>query len=157
MNQKFLDALRDNYKIYYSLVYSIVQNHNDVEDVFQDVCLRILSYEFKTDIQNVNAYLTKIVKNAAIDYKKKTPNHVSIDEINFEPISSDDDFLLNELYTDMVRACFVFVPEKVRPALLEHFLKDIPLTVLSKKYDISRKTLRYWKSNFIKKAKIFFK
>ena len=150
---RLLNALNENYTYYYSLVYSIVKSHSDVEDVFQDIRCRVLSYKLPEEIQNIRAYLTVMAKNAAYDHVKKMPSYVFIEDINPVELSYTDEHIFDVLFEAGMEVCMSRIPEKVRPALIEHLCSGESLSALCKKYDLTRKTLRYWKKLFLNCAK----
>ena len=157
MKDDLILALEENYGFYYSLVYSVVLNHSDVEDVLQDVRCRILAYEISEDIQNIRAYLTAIAKNAAYDHVKNMPAYVFIEETDPIELSYSDEHIFDALFQTGIESCMMYIPEDVRPALIEHFSYGEKISVLGRKYDLSRKTLRYWQNVFLKNAKKYLK
>ena len=77
----------------YSMVFSVIKNHQVTEDIMQDVYMKMLSsihqYQSNTNFFN---WLLQIAKHQAIDYYRKKSNEVSLDELDFiELVPSNQD------------------------------------------------------------------
>ncbi len=77
----------------YIIIYNVVKDHSVVQDVMQDVYLKMLNsmhlYKKKTNFYN---WLLMIAKNQAIDYYRKEKKIVHMDENDFqEQFSSNEE------------------------------------------------------------------
>ena len=74
----------------YSMVFSVIKNHQLTEDIMQDVYMKMLSsiyqYQEKTNFYN---WLLQIAKNQAIDYYRKSSKNVKLDITDYEELIHD--------------------------------------------------------------------
>jgi len=155
MNQLLLEMMKNNYSLFYSLVFSIVQNREDAEDVLQNVYVKLLSYDFShLKDEYLRAYVCKICKNAAIDFLNHRQITLPLDLLACQTHGPEDN-LANLMAEDILRSCVSGLPPDVRGPLKEHILYDVPLARLARQYHVSREKLRYWKKFFLKQAKNF--
>ena len=74
----------------YSMVFSVIKNHQLTEDIMQDVYMKMLSsihqYQERTNFYN---WLLQIAKNQAIDYYRKSSKSVKLDITDYEELIHD--------------------------------------------------------------------
>ena len=91
----YFNKLYENYNgLIYAIVFSILKNREDSEDVVQKVYIKIWNMENqKLPKNNEASWLYSITKNEAIDFIRNRKTLLNIDEIYY--ISEDDE--LNEI------------------------------------------------------------
>ena len=85
----------------YSIIYSVVKDHDQTQDLMQDVYMKMMQnidkYEPKTNFVN---WLFTMAKNIAIDYYRRSKKVQTIDDIEYQE---------------------VFVSQEETPASRDHF------------------------------------
>ena len=71
----------------YSIVFSVIKNHQLTEDIMQDVYMKMLSsinqYQTNTNFYN---WLLQIAKHQAIDYYRKKSKETNLDENDYHDL-----------------------------------------------------------------------
>src|SRR5205807_9068990 len=96
-------AMADLYDIYgrlmYALTVRIVHNPSAAEDLVQEAFLRVWNRAGQLDDKygSVGPWLTSIVRNCALDYRKSSQARLSaqveMDETDFPPVTMENDIL----------------------------------------------------------------
>lgn len=147
------------YYEYNSLVYFIVANNVnnplDVEEIVNDVFAKfykvILNHE---KISSITSYLSVISKNLVVDFYRKTePKTISLDQHEIELPENNPTNNQNEVITNFfIKVDGVISDEDVK-LIYEHLINNYSFSELSKKYKISRNTLKSRYLRSIKKIK----
>ena len=83
-NEKGMDALLLHYgPLMRYIIAPILQNPQDQEDCLSEVAMRVWEKieQFNQERGSWNAWLTAITRNAALNYKRDTRRHNSVEEI----------------------------------------------------------------------------
>ena len=153
MKDALLKELTDNYNGYFRIAYSLTNDYHDASDVLQDVCVILLTAELRDDIEHPHAYLCTVIRNAAYRLLKNKPRDISIYYVNEGLCAAEDTALTYRIDLELITSCLAHIPEDVRAAVIEHLAYGTSLSDLARKYALSYKKLRYWRSTLLTDAK----
>lgn len=76
----------------YSMIYSVVRNHQVTEDLMQDVYMKMMTsieqFKIKTNFKN---WILTMAKNQAIDYYRREKRLVHVDQTDYDTFLSNPD------------------------------------------------------------------
>lgn len=80
--EKAFAAIYQRYSTHvYSYTKSIVRDHDDTEDIYQEVFMRFFkNVEKGSEITNLHSYLIKIARNLCLNYKRDKKPQVQIED-----------------------------------------------------------------------------
>lgn len=84
----------------FSLAHAILQDQKQAEDVVQDIFIDIWSRRKSLELQNPEAYLTRMVKNKVFSTLSRTPipeHNIELLENLLHQSSPEDQYILEEL------------------------------------------------------------
>ena len=111
---QFKQLVMPHYRRMYMLALRLTADSDDAQDVVQDSVTRLWQSRSKLDdVDNIEAYISAIVKNAALDTVKRRSRSVNLDEVNQMPHDAD-------VATDLARR------EQVRHVM--NAINDLPDT-----------------------------
>jgi RNA polymerase sigma factor (sigma-70 family) len=148
------------YKTMYNTAYKILHNSADAEEAMQEGFLNafVHMHEIKTEKQNIEAWLRRIVINKSIDYLRKK-KQVSFSELNEETLmvenTTNDDHLNDEhLSVDQIKACIQDLPQGYKLVLTLYLLEGYDHDEISEILNISASTSR---SQFARAKQVLIK
>lgn len=123
-------------------VYSLLMDKSDTEDVVQELFLNLWKSRKKIEIrENVAGYLYRMAKHLALNNLRS--------KIYFNDLSETQDQLLyedNHIEVEEFRIalydCIDHLPDRCKEVLLLHRIKGLKQIEISKKLDISVKTIK---------------
>ena len=97
-----------------------VANEEDVNDILQDVSIKLLSNIDKLfDSQKINAWIYKITRNAITDYYRKNHNYMEFDSLPVElSVVPDEDFSSNHEIASCLKNMVNNLPGKYKEAII---------------------------------------
>jgi RNA polymerase sigma-70 factor (ECF subfamily) len=103
-----------------NFIKSRVSNEEDIEDILQDVFLKLISNIDKLmDNKKVHAWLYRITRNAIIDYYRKNHKNLDLDGIPEElPLLLDEDLTSNKEIAYCLKNMVDKLPEKYKQAII---------------------------------------
>jgi hypothetical protein len=151
----FLIIFKDSYKLLFRIVYSIVNDTNDTQDVLQESFLRaFLHFDSKKSYDETLKWLIVISKNTAKTYVKQNRTYEPLENYVNEIGSSDISFLEVFLY-DIKKDSIV--PNDLCDYLLMNIFDKVSLLEISRNTGISYERLRYWRKKFINELYLWIK
>lgn len=144
--------------------------NEDAENIVQDIFLRIWERQDTIHlIENVNAYLFRLVKNKCLDYLRyrlsiekynKTVQNSFEAEMNLKMQSLDrfdDSFISEKSMEDIVNEAINSLPPKCREIFLLSRLEGLKYREISERFNISVNTVENQMSIALKKLRIKLK
>jgi len=164
----------DIYVTYYSKLIRFAKEYvgvtEDAENIVQDIFLRIWERQDTIHlIENVNAYLFKLVKNKCLDYLKgrlSAEKHNKTIQSSFEvemnlKIQSldrfDDAFVSEKSMEDTVTEAIDSLPPKCREIFLLSRMEGLKYREISERFNISVNTVENQMSIALKKLRVKLK
>lgn len=116
------NAIYNSYKrdvFYYA--YNITRNHEDAEDIVQDVFLRFFVLNECEEIAYPKGWLSKAVRNRALNVKRDRKQHFSLfDEECKQEIDKKCPDVMDEFFDKMLRKEILEYTGEIMQALREH-------------------------------------
>jgi len=141
--------LIERYKhLVYGLVYRMVSDRTQVDDLAQDVFLKVyrgLPY-FRGEAR-LSTWIYRIVQNVCLQPKARRPRHVSLDtetadgRMVREPGAHDGAFADMEL-RDRLEKAIAQLPDQYRVLIAAHYLEGIQYEALAESLDIPLGTVK---------------
>ena len=141
--------LVDRYKgLVYGLVYRLVPDPAQVDDLAQDVFLKVhrgLPY-FRGEAR-LSTWIYRIVQNVCVQARARRPRHVSLDERDAdgrpirEPGAPDGTFADLEL-RDRLEKAIAQLPDQYRMLIAAHYLEGIQYEALAESLDMPLGTVK---------------
>lgn len=127
----FNDLIERYKRPVFSLIYRMVQNPSDAEDLAQEVFIKVFRNLSSYDSQYAfHTWLFKITHNATIDFlRKNKPQLVSIDEDSIEiedTKPSPEEHMEIALQSEFVEKAIATMPVPYREVLILHYQQEIP-------------------------------
>ena len=141
--------LIDEYKnLVYGLVYRLVADRSQADDLAQEVFLRIyrgLPY-FRAE-SRLATWIYRIVQNVCFETRTKRPVNLSLDQTSdegrprFEPGAADGSFAAIEL-RDRLEKAIAQLPEQYRFLIAAHYLRGMQYEALAESLDMPLGTVK---------------
>jgi RNA polymerase sigma-70 factor (ECF subfamily) len=144
------------------LVYSILQNADDIDDVLQDICVRVISkIGSLREPQRFRPWLAILARRQALRYRqqkaqRQMPVNMELEDLEDESHSAQliDNIELKEQY-QLILSAVKSLPEKYRQVfILEHIndltyrqiaeILDVPVTTVQIRLVRARRMLYNW-------------
>lgn len=146
-NNKF-ETIELAYKDYYNLLYNyglkFIPNPDIVEDIIQEIFIKLCRQGNDLNIENIKTYLLRSVKNSAYDYYSSKKEIISIDEIDFiipedeeafkKFLSEDED--KTEMYKRVIES-IKKLPSQQKQILYLYYIKDLSHKEISEILEIN--------------------
>lgn len=129
----------------YDTAYMRLRNKEQVEDIIQDIFVRLWIRRAELEIENPQAYLHTAVRFRVLNYVERGAAHESF----FEPFeamahssSSADGRVLEKELLDLVQAYIESLPEKRKQIFLLHVKENLSTKEIAERLNISQKTVQ---------------
>lgn len=152
-NKTALATLYDKYsRLIYSLVYKVVQKHEDTEEVMQEVFLQIWekAQYFDPSKGNVYVWIVTLTRNKAIDrirskYYRQTKVNSEIETLSLY-LENDETSALDQSLTDeralYVRKALQELPENQKILLQDAYYLGFSQSELAERYELPLGTVK---------------
>lgn len=131
-------------------VFSIINDYAASEDIVQELFIRFWNDRDKIKVsENVTAYLFKASRNTALNYiRGKSNREKSHQNIIFQDIVIDRDFLEEEEFISSLHACIETLPERSRQVFKMNRIDGLKQKEIAEQLGTSLKTIKnqLWKS-----------
>lgn len=124
-----------------SYINKKVSDNFEAEDIFQEVCYRLIKSENKiNEIENVDAWIYRITSNAIIDYYRNKDKFIVTDEV--ESVSNMYEYSQKiENFNLEAASCLLklaeLLPTKDKEAIIESDYNGIQQNILGVKWGVS--------------------
>lgn len=132
----------------------------DAENVVQDVFLHVLEeYKEFSSIENLNAFLFRLVKNKSIDFLRRKiaieKNHARLKEyqLKYEAMEEFDDSLSENDISNIIIKAMESLPPKCKEVFVLSKIEGLKYAEIAEKLAISPHTVRNQMSIALKKMK----
>lgn len=143
-----LKVFQDRYKLLFRIVYSMVSQIEDVEDILQEIFIKaLMNYRQNMTEEDTIKWLIKIARNTTISFLRQKRQPESLDDyINtlYTP-----ELPLDSLFLFDVENMNTTVPAELLKYLILNIKDEVSLLEISRRSDLSYERLRYWKKVFI--------
>ena len=138
----------------YSYLLTLTQSEEEAEDVVQEVFLRLWNNRSSlANIDNINAYLFRAVKNHVIDESRRFANNLlkssrELNEADNITTNTPIEELVSKEIKDKLHEAIAKLPKRQREIFLMHNEQGMPYAKIAEQLGISPFTVQ----NHIKKA-----
>ncbi|MBD8069635.1 sigma-70 family RNA polymerase sigma factor [Bacillus sp. PS06] len=147
-NEQAFRFLIEKYRNYlYKVVYSVVRNENDAEDVTQEAFIKIYYALPKYQHQGFKTWMTRIAMNTAIDLKRKHARQkesvVEQDALSVMAESEEDVVvpLLRKEQSEVVRNRINELPDNYREVIQAYYLTEKNYKQIAQEQQVAVKTV----------------
>ena len=144
----FADLMREYYPFVYAIVFRIVKNSHDAEEVVQDTFLNV--YRGLTQLEDATkfkSWLGEIAQNCARNWlRKQRGNTVSIDEVSEQMLQtedSSDEQLIRQEQRELIRRTMETLPQKDREIAQAFYLDGASYDELTSKHGLSYNAIAF--------------
>lgn len=162
--QAITSWMKQSYRYYYSIVYSIIQHPLDTEDVLQEVYVKVLQSIENFQGDAFKAWSAKIAVNEAIDYKRKLSRMKDSETTDHTIITliADKETVEQKIVTEEKRqfilASLQKLPSDYRMYVIDFYMKGLSYKEIAEKRKVEKKNVemklyraRSWLKKFWKK------
>ncbi|HCQ73805.1 MAG TPA: RNA polymerase, partial [Clostridiales bacterium] len=125
----FCRLIKQNEKAMYSVAFSVLSNESDAADAISESIYR--AYKSLDTLNNIYAFkpwLLRIVRNCAVELVRSNKNLLSIDDVEVEESSSE-----NEIVTALtLRKAVEQLKQPYREVVVLFYFEDLSLAQISK-------------------------
>lgn len=129
----------------YDVAYKRLRNKEQVEDIIQDVFVKLWIRRAELQIENPQAYLHTAVRFRVFNYVERDAVHQSFfepfDAMAQSPSGADERVLEKELL-DLVQAYIESLPAKRKQIFLMHIKENLSTKEIAERLNISQKTVQ---------------
>ncbi len=146
-----LALFEKNYKFYFSIVFRVVKNIEDTEDILHNAFLKAYEAD-KSNMQDdeLKRWFVTICKNTALTLIRKRRNDANR-ELQYVHEENQYDNAENDTVIKMaVEEQLKSIPTELLPCFREYIFGDISMREVCRKYGIPRDKMRYWKKHLEK-------
>ena len=144
----FADLMREYYPFVYAIVFRIVKNSHDAEEVVQDTFLNV--YRGLTQLEDATkfkSWLGEIAQNCARNWlRKQRSNTVSIDEVSEQMLQtedSSDEQLIRQEQRELIRRTMDTLPQKDREIARAYYLDGASYDELTSTHGLSYNAIAF--------------
>ena len=144
----FADLMREYYPFVYAIVFRIVKNSHDAEEVVQDTFLNV--YRGLTQLEDATkfkSWLGEIAQNCARNWlRKQRGNTVSIDEVSEQMLQtedSSDEQLIRQEQRELIRRTMETLPQKDREIAQAFYLEGASYDELTSTHGLSYNAIAF--------------
>lgn len=159
-----IDFIELAYKEHYNLLYNygmkLIADHDTVEDMIQEIFIKLCKQKSDTNYRNIKTYLLKAMRNAAYDLFSNKKNIVSIDDIDFILPSDEDSlkafFTNNEDKAEKYNRVLEMIkklPPQQKHVLYLYYMKELSHKEISEILDINIQSSMNTMAKAIKKLR----
>ena len=135
-DEKALEELYDRYdKVLYSLIYRIVKNKNEVEEIMQDLFLKIWenAYQYDPSKGSLSSWLITLSRNMSIDRIRSKDYKKNIKEVNLvidlvsETFNNENMLanLISKEQVTFVKKAILNIPVEQKKVLEMHYFEGL--------------------------------
>jgi RNA polymerase sigma-70 factor (ECF subfamily) len=149
----------DNLRRIFLLIYRIVRNVDDAQDLTQEAFIKALQRQDQLkDIEKASHWLSRIASNTAIDFLRRNGkvNFCDVDSLIeplSEPSASPEQAVLRSEHRAYLEQGLTFLTDRERTALLLRDVEGLPADEVAQHMQCSKATVR----SHIANARIKFK
>ncbi len=146
----------------YSVLYQILQNHNNTDEVLQNTFIKVYRYitNFRQDAQ-LYTWLYRIAMNESFSFLQKEQKHqqnISIDNENFSTqIIDNQSFEYADKAEKLLKKAIETLPDKQRQVFVMRYYNETPYEEMSTILDTSVGALKASYHPAVKKVEIYIK
>ncbi len=146
--EAFADLMREHYSFVYAIVFRIVKNSHDAEEVVQDTFLNV--YRGLTQLEDATkfkSWLGEIAQNCGRNWlRKQRGNTVSIDEVSEQMLQtedSSDERLIRQEQRELIRRTMETLPQKDREIAHAYYLEGASYDELISTHGLSYNAIAF--------------
>ena len=124
----------------YNYIYRIVYNRHDVEDILQEVFLKIFKNIKKIDFfQNYKSFIYKVARNSALDFLEKRKDDYELDEKTIEREGVSYERMEAK---DRMEKALQNISKEERELILLKYVQNLTVLEISEILKISENTIK---------------
>ena len=144
----FTELMRAHYAFVYAIVIGIVNNHNDAEEVVQEIFLNAYrGLPQLEDTKRFKGWLTRIARNRALNWlREQRINTVSINEVSEDTLQSTDspdEQLIRDEQRELIRRAMGTLSKKDRDIAHSYYLEGASYDELIRTHGLSYKAISF--------------
>ncbi len=128
----------------YDKAYQRLKNKEQVEDIIQDVFVKLWIKRAEMHIQNAQAYLHTAIRFRVLNYVERSTGPKSFldpfDSIAYSPAA--DELIIEKELLALVQAYIEALPDKRRKIFLMHVKENLSTREIAERLNISQKTVQ---------------
>jgi len=140
---------RENWAWLKGLVYSILQNADDIDDVLQDICVRVISkIDTLRQPQRFRPWLAILARRQALRYRqqkaqRQMPVNMELEDLEDESHSAQliDNIEQKEQY-QLILSAVKSLPEKYRQVFILEYINDLTYKQIAEILDVPVTTVQ---------------
>ncbi len=146
----------------YSVLYPILHNHNDTDEVLQNTFIKVYKYihNFRQDSQ-LYTWLYRIAVNESFSFlqrQQKYRQNISLDNENSTlQIADNQSFTQADKAEKLLRQAIETLPDKQRQVFVLRYYNEIPYEKMSEMLQTSVGALKASYHHAVKKVEIYIK
>ncbi len=147
----------ENYKFYFAIVFRVVGNVADTEDILQIAFLK--AYRSNTSHirdGDLKKWFVTVCKNTAITYINKETSAAEREKKYFLESRIQQNIEDETIFNIILEQYLAALPSEFIPYFKEHLIDDVPIREICRKYGVNRDKMRYWKKQLKKFMKNIF-
>jgi len=140
--ERLEQIFRDYYQLIYRVAFSQVKNHADAEDITQEVFLKIIRHDMRSQsMEHERAWIVRVTINLCRDLLKSKwhKTNVSMEEVSEAQRGSCENF--TEIQDDMMWAVLQ-LPEKYRNCLYLFYYEDYSIKEIAQSLEMPENTVK---------------
>ena len=144
----FADLMREYYPFVYAIVFRIVKNSHDAEEVVQDTFLNV--YRGLTQLEDATkfkSWLGEIAQNCGRNWlRKQRGNTVSIDKVSEQMLQTEDlsdEQLIQQEQRELIRRTMKTLPQKDREIAQAFYLEGASYDELTSTHGLSYNAIAF--------------
>jgi RNA polymerase sigma factor (sigma-70 family) len=120
--------------------------YSDVDDLAQDVFLRVLRYSERTEVENPRGYLFRIAANTANAWRGRSRNRAPhedcwLDELTVEDDDGPEKTIARRLTRERIEAVLKKLPPRRRQVLLLHVMDGMTYKQIAQHCNLSHRVV----------------
>lgn len=152
-DEKALEELYDRYsQVLYSLIFRIVKNKNEAEEIMQDLFLKIWknAYQYDSSKGSLYSWLISLARNMSIDrirskdYKRNLQEVDLVIDLTSETTGNENTLIniISEEQVTLIKKAILNISEEQRKVLEMHYFEGLTHTEISEELDIPLGTVK---------------
>lgn len=143
----FVDVFQQHEHRLYSLALGLVKSEQHVKDIIQEVFLKLWEHRDRLrDIQNMEAWLYRVMENKVIDFLRKTAADSRLKDALWKNISrarnDTDEWLEAREYSRIIQQAIDHLPPQRRRIYCLHKKEGLDHARIARELSISRHTVK---------------
>jgi RNA polymerase sigma-70 factor (ECF subfamily) len=119
----------------------------DVDDVAQEVFLRLLRYSDDSLVENPQSYLFRIATNVANEWRERARNSLPhdnswLDDLQIEPHDEPENSVEREFTNERVRTAIGRLPQRQQEVMLLHVIDGLTRKQIADRLDLTLRIVR---------------